>query len=275
MIGAVASFAIFHPWLPPESWKAVGALSGSWTGGSANMLALKEALSVPDGLFAPVVVVDTFMAYGWMALLVFLSGFQDRFDRWNRAEELEDVSLNAPASAGRPYAAIVICVAVALFSILIGSRSPSLGSVVTKTTWTILLVTTISLGLAFTGRFAGTSDLPEKGGTVLLYVLLASLGARARLTSILDAPIFVAVGVVWMLIHGTILFAVGRWQRMPLFLLATASQACVGGVVSTPIVAAVYRPALAAVGLLMAISGNVVGTYLGFLTAHLCKWVGR
>ena len=93
------------------------------------------------------------------------------------------------------------------------------------------------------------------------------------MTAIVHAPLFLALGAVWMLIHGLSLFIVGRVFRAPLFLLASASQACVGGPISAPIVAAVYRPALSAVGLLLAILGNVLGTYLGLVTARFCEWI--
>ena len=71
------------------------------------------------------------------------------------------------------------------------------------------------------------------------------------------------------------LFLVGRLRRLPLFLLATASQANIGGLVSAPLVAAVYQPHLASVGLLMALLGNLLGTYLGLLSAHLGRVVSQ
>lgn len=40
---------------------------------------------------------------------------------------------------------------------------------------------------------------------------------------------------------------------------------------SAPVVAAAYRPQLAHVGLLLAVVGNVGGTYLGILGAQLCR----
>ena len=45
-------------------------------------------------------------------------------------------------------------------------------------------------------------------------------------------------------------------------------QACVGGYSSAPLVAAIYQPAMAPVGLLLAVLGNVVGTYLGLAVAQ-------
>ena len=58
-------------------------------------------------------------------------------------------------------------------------------------------------------------------------------------------------------------------MRAPLFFLGAASQACVGGYSSAPLVAAIYHPAMAPVGLLLAVLGNVVGTYLGLAVAQL------
>ncbi|PYQ49943.1 MAG: hypothetical protein DMF78_16985 [Acidobacteria bacterium] len=58
-------------------------------------------------------------------------------------------------------------------------------------------------------------------------------------------------------------------MRAPLFFLGAASQAWVGGYSSAPLVAAIYQPAMAPVGLLLAVLGNVVGTYLGLAVAQV------
>jgi len=71
------------------------------------------------------------------------------------------------------------------------------------------------------------------------------------------------------------LVIVARLTRTPLFLLAVGSQANTGGVVSTPIVATAYRPGSAPLGLLMAVLGNVIGTYGGLTAAGLCQAVAR
>lgn len=289
-LGAVASYSLFRPFLPAESWKAVGALSASWTGGSANMLALKEALAVPDPVFAPAVVVDTFFAYAWMALLVFLAGHQERFDRWNRAEppapgsglRIENEDTGRTAGEKRlfgtaEFSAFAVCSVVAAFSLFAGDALPAVGSAVSHATWTVFLATTLSLACAwaFTRNMKpATRNFCERWGTAILYILLASLGARVRLSAIVEAPLFLAAGGLLLAVHGAVLFLAGRWMKAPLFLLATASQACVGGTVSAPLVAAVYRPAFAALGLLLAVLGNVAGTYIGFLTAQACRWVG-
>ena len=83
------------------------------------------------------------------------------------------------------------------------------------------------------------------------------------------------MGIVWILVHAVVLFSVGRLLKAPMFLIATSSQANIGGVVSAPIVASVYQKGLAPVGLLMGVLGNILGVYFGFLTAQLLSWVAR
>jgi uncharacterized membrane protein len=61
--------------------------------------------------------------------------------------------------------------------------------------------------------------------------------------------------------------------KAPLFFLAVGSQANVGGVASAPVVASVFHPALASVGVLLGVLGYVVGTYAGLLAAFLLRWI--
>ncbi len=86
MAGAVLAFALVKPLVGQEFWSGFGALAASWTGGSANMIAVKEALAVPDAVFAPMVIVDTVVPYLWMGILIAMVGLQGAFDRWNRAD---------------------------------------------------------------------------------------------------------------------------------------------------------------------------------------------
>ena len=86
---------------------------------------------------------------------------------------------------------------------------------------------------------------------------------------------WLAVGAGWMVIHASLLMLGGRLLRVPWAVLATASQANVGGVVSAPLVAAVYDRRLMPVGLLLAVAGNACGTYLGLLAAAIGRFMVR
>jgi uncharacterized membrane protein len=67
----------------------------------------------------------------------------------------------------------------------------------------------------------------------------------------------------------------GRLLKVPMFLIATSSQANIGGVVSAPIIATVYQKSLAPVGLLMGVLGNIIGIYFGLLTAWILSWISN
>ena len=109
---------------------------------------------------------------------------------------------------------------------------------------------------------------------IFLYILLGTIGAKANIMQVTDLPIYIIVGIVWIMFHALILFLGGRMLRAPMFLIATSSQANIGGVVSAPIVATVYKKSLAPVGLLMGVMGNVIGIYAGLLTAWILSIIG-
>jgi len=310
ILGGPIALLLFQHWLPEGIWKGFGALSGSWIGGSANMIAVKEAIRTPDDVFLPMVVVDTIVCYSWMGLLIALSAFQGRFDRWNRSntavmEELNRKLSTAKEAQARPMSlnhfAGMLALAAAgawlagwmgqglfdllgtwipqwLPSVLPGSarlagRLSRISNVMAPYTWTIILASTMGILLSFTPARRLESAGASKVGYAILYFVLAAIGARANLAALWSAPLLIAAGVVWLLIHAACLLLAARLLRAPMFLAVTASQANVGGPASAPVVAAIYQPSLAPVGLLMAVLGNILGTYLGLLCSELCRLV--
>lgn len=286
VIGGPIALAAFGRWLPPDAWKGLAALSGSWIGGSAQLVAVAESVETPDAMLGPIIVVDTVVGYGWMAVLLFLSGWQARFDRWNRAdtrliEETNAALAEKTAATRRPLtirdAALILGIGFvgAYLTVTLGDVLPELGDpkIISHTTWAVILVTTLGLALSFTRvsglEGAGASTL----GTLALYLLVTAIGARGDLRAILAAPMFLATGALWIAIHVAILVLVARWIRAPLFFLATGSMANVGGAASAPVVATVYHRAMAPLGVLMAVAGYVIGTYGGLLCAWLLSLV--
>jgi uncharacterized membrane protein len=286
VLGGVISLAIFSAWLPEDAWQGMGALSGSWIGGSANMVAVGTSIGVRDELFGVMIIVDTVVGYGWMGVVIFLSAFQARLDKWNGVtdspmNDLSDHLAGADNQQKTPltFSGLIYMLAIGLglgFPFLIAGKAlPDLGKVITSFGWTVILVSIVGLGLSFTP----VTKLEKQGashvGNLFLYLLLATIGAKADLRAITEAPLFLLVGVVWIAIHATVLFSVGRLLKAPMFLIATSSQANIGGVVSAPIVASVYQKGMAPVGLLMGVLGNILGLYFGFLTAQLMSWVSK
>jgi uncharacterized membrane protein len=276
---------LFGGFLPPEAWKGFAALSGSWIGGTANMVAIAESVGTPDAIFGPIIVVDTVVGYGWMGVLLFFSAWQSRFDRriGARTEAIEEANAHLadfdahrePTDVRDGVMIVGLGVAGAVAAVEIGARLPVLGdpTVISHTTWAVLVVVTGGLLLSFTR----VSDLEEVGaskiGYVALYLLLTAIGAQADMKAVLAAPLFLAAGAVWIAIHATLLLIVARIIRAPLFFFATGSMANIGGAASAPVVAGVYHPAMAPVGLLMAVAGYVLGIYAALGAAWLLSIV--
>ena len=137
----------------------------------------------------------------------------------------------------------------------------------------VVLVTTVGVGLSFTPLQRLEGPGASRLGTVALYLLVTAIGARGDLRAIAEAPLFLAAGVLWIAVHVSLLVLVARWIRAPLFFLATGSMANVGGAASAPVVAGVYHPAMAPVGVLMAVVGYVIGIYGGLTCAWLLSLV--
>lgn len=281
VVGAPIAYLMFGSSLPPDAWKGLAALSGSWIGGTANMVAIKESVGTPDSLMGPIIVVDTVVGYGWMGILLILSARQASFDRriGARTEVMEETNRRleeidqrrVPLTLRLSLMILGLGFAAAVGGVVAGARLPVIGdpTIISHTTWTVLIVVTLGLLLSFTPvrtlEEAGASRI----GYAALYLLLAAIGAQADLKAVLDAPMFLATGIVWIAIHAAILLLVAWLIRAPLFFFATGSMANIGGAASAPVVAGVYHPALAPVGLLMAVAGYILGIYAALGAAWL------
>ena len=286
IIGGPIALAVFGAWLPEDAWKGFAALAGSWIGGTANMVAMKESVGTPDSLMGPVIVIDTVVGYGWMGLLLFFSAWQARFDKWNNAKRggLEDAQrhLEELQQDGKPidlpHLAMIVGLAFAgaVLGVWVGRMVPELGDpkIISHTTWTVLIVVTVGLMLSFTR----VRNMEQYGastvGFAALYLLVGAIGAQADLAAVLETPAFLLAGSLWIAIHVAILLGVARLIRAPLFFVAVGSMANVGGAASAPVVAGIYNPALAPVGVLMGIAGYILGIYGAIIAAWLLGLVG-
>jgi uncharacterized membrane protein len=288
VLGGPISLLIFQPFLPADAWTGFAALSGSWIGGTANMVAIAESVGTPESAFGPIIVVDTVVGYGWMGVLLFFASYQQRFDtrtgaRTAAIEEtnrrLQELDRDRHPTTLRDAVVMIgmgLAASVGAFRLAQTDLFPTLGdpAIISKTTWAVLIVVTGGLALSFT-RLRDLEKVGASGlGYTALYLLLSGIGAQANLRAVLQAPMYLVAGAVWIAIHVGVLLAVARIVRAPLFFIATGSMANIGGAATAPVVAGVYHPAMAPVGLLMAVAGYVLGIYGALVCAWLLGIVG-
>ena len=282
---------------PEDLWKGLSTIAGSWIGGGANQTAMKEIFSVNENLFAVMIVVDVVVANVWMGLLLYGASITGKIDKWLKADTSAIVDLQNKMSAFQKdvekipdtksllYLLTIAFAGVALShwgadiitpwlgkynDVLIAWRLTALNS---SFFWIAFLATTIGLFISFTRlrNFEGIGA--SRLGSVFLYVLVATIGMQMNLQEVFQNLGLFAVGFIWMCIHCILLVLVARWIKAPFFFLAVGSQANIGGAASAPIVAAAFSPALAPVGVLLAVLGYALGTYGAILCAFLMQLI--
>jgi uncharacterized membrane protein len=279
---------------PESTWRGMAAQAGSWIGGGANQAAMKEVFDAGPDVFGKWVAVDIVMANLWLAALLFMAGRATAIDRWLRADttaidelkmrierfQLENQRVTSFADLsvilGIGFGATSLSHAIAgWLAPWLAARAPQLEaySLTSHFFWVVVTATAIGLGLSFTRarRYEGAGA--SKIGSICLYVLIATIGMQMDLRTVLSDPILFVVGAIWLLIHATLLLLAARVIRAPVFFLAVGSQANIGGAASAPVVASAFHPALAPVGVLLAVLGYVVGTYGGYLAGLLLRAV--
>ncbi len=274
-------------------WRGFATLAGSWIGGGANQTAMLEVYGYNPDRYAAMVAIDVVVANIWMAFLLYGAGISARIDKWLKSdtsaiERLKSTMENYTAEVERKSTLVdfMMITAVAFVSVgiahLVGQVATAFflqiealkGTIlVSDFFWIVVTATTIGISLSFT-KFRNLEGAgASKIGSVFIYLLVAVIGTRMDVFQIGDAPMLFVVGLVWMLTHVTLLLIVAKMIRAPLFFVAVGSQANVGGAASAPVVAAAFHPALAPVGVLLAVLGYALGTYGAIVSAELMRLV--
>lgn len=277
-----------------ELWKGLSTVAGSWIGGGANQLAMKEQWEVSDSLFSIMAVVDVLVAEVWMAFLLIGVAKSDKIDKWLKADnssitnlknKMEKFTLETARIPSFTDLMILLGIAFGVTTIghLVGDN---LGSYITDNVpalvdfglgsaffWLIITATTVGIFLSFTKMKSYEGAGASKIGTVFIYILVASIGMKMNLNAIVENISLFAIGLVWMIFHVGLLFLVAKIIKAPYFFLAVGSKANIGGAASAPVVAGAFHPSLAPVGVLLAVLGYALGTYGAFFCALMMKWV--
>ena len=288
VVGAPIAYGLVRAFLAPEQWKAFGILSGSWIGGTGNMAAVAEMLDVPRGAapFGLAVLGDTVIYIGWLPLLLVSKRYANLFARFSGVDPQRLAGVEAAARQALEEArtteripdyrdhlyVLAVALGLACLAEMLAGKLPELGTVVTQSTWRILLVTTFGILASLTPlrRLPGSHAL----AMALLYVFVANMGAAADLAGLGRAALpFLAGATIWIVIHGVFCLLGARLLRVDVHTAAIASAANIGGAASAPIVAAHHRESLVPVSILMALLGYAIGNYAAFVAAQLCRMV--
>ncbi len=267
---------------PEVVWRGLATVAGSWIGGGANQAAMKEIFSVGDSIFSSMIAVDVIVANIWMAFLLYGAGVSSKVDKWLQADSSSIINMRKKIENYQSQIMKIpdltdilqllsLCFGVTAIAHLgsdtitpfIQNNAPGLSrfSLTSNFFWIIVISTTIALLLSLTKIRNLEGVGASRVGSIFLYILITTIGMKMNILAIFDRPGLFFIGLIWMLIHVTIMILVAKIIKAPFFFLAVASQANVGGAASAPIVASAFHPSLAPVGVLLAVLGYALGTY--------------
>src|SRR5690606_14113260 len=194
---------------PDEVWRGLGTLSGSWIGGSANQVALREILQPSPKLFSSIIAVDAFVAYIWMALLLYGASKVKKMNAFFKADasdvdalmrrmdakvkansripETKDFILMLALAMGGTGLAALLAEPVAQY---MSNNHPELEklSLTNSFFWIILIATIFGVILSFTPARKLENAGASKIATTLLYMLIVTIGMQMDVLAILENP---------------------------------------------------------------------------------------
>ena len=298
MLGALVSFEVMrmiHPeTVAGETWRGMTTITGAWIGGGANQAAMKEVFEVPADIFGQFVAVDVLVANVWMAVLLFLASRAQAFDRWTGADL---TAINALKDQIESYKAehsriptltdvmMIVGVGLGVTGLSHFLATPTIEwitsmpaewrlqdySLTSRFFWIVVYATTFGVLLSFTKVRSLEGGGASTIGSAMLYILVATIGMLMDLGALLDKPLLFLLGLIWIAVHGGLMILMAKLIKAPLFFMAVGSQANIGGAASAPVVATAFHPALAPVGVLLAVLGYALGTYCAYITGLLLR----
>ena len=279
---------------PDEIWRGLSTIAGSWIGGGANQTAMLEVFEASPVLFGQMIAVDVLVANFWMALLLYWAAKPEKLDRLIKADTSAIYGLRDRIAKAREGSVAIPSLKDIMLILGIGfgvtgvshfcadflapwfeTNHPEWNqfSLNSAFFWIVVIATAIALLLSFTKARELEGVGASKLGSVLLYILVATIGMQMDLGAVLDNPILFLIGIIWILFHVVLMILVAWLIKAPFFYIAVGSQANIGGAASAPIVASAFDASLAPVGVLLAVLGYALGTYGGYLSGLMMQWI--
>ena len=279
---------------PEAVWRGMSTVAGSWIGGGANQASMYEIFKPSDGLYSTMIIVDVLVAELWMFFLLLGVGQNNRINKFFKADDSSVENLKIKMHDFEKRIAriptlndlfVILGLSLAFTGLShqiadnaaswIQANAPGLGkfSLTSTFLWLIIMATTFGLLLSFTPARKYEGAGASRMGSVFIYFLVATIGMKMDFAEIIEHWHALIIGLIWMAIHVVMLVVMAKLIKAPYFFLAIGSKANIGGAASAPVVAAAFHPALAPVGVLLAVLGYALGTYGAWMCGLLMQGV--
>lgn len=261
-VGAFAGGIIFKDEIF-EAWKLSGALTGTYSGGSLNLVAVSRELKIDSSILAATTAADNITTAIWlgvnMTLPVWLSPF---FKKRKVQRQIPDQVKNGTVFDIKDILYIIsLGLVILLLSNWLYQKFPLSAR--------ILWITTIALAVAqlpFVKKLRGSFEL----GILGLYLFFAVIGISSNIQEVIKvgpAVFYFTLTVVG--IHGVFIYLLSYFAGFDLPSVAIASQAAIGGPSTAMAIAVSKWPDLTLAAVIVGLLGYALGNYAGLGIANL------
>jgi uncharacterized membrane protein len=279
MVGFVVVHELMSSFLGEETPLTFATMSAGWTGGTQNFVAVKEALSVTDAAMTYTLLMGALCYSVWLVIIIALEPFKDKFVSFLRADDsglnqvlddLGDVGITEPVDTQSLMLMLGLSLLVASLSNHLGTALAASG-LFNPIIWAIIISSLLGMIAAPgpLGRRPGSDEV----SSVMLYVIVALIGAEVSLAAIAQAPMYILSGFMILTVHAVLLLLAARALRMNLHLTGIASIANIGSAPSAAVVGAAYGRNLVPVAVIMALIGSMIGSFVGLSVSEILLWL--
>ena len=280
MLAFIVVQQIMDGFLGEETTLTFGVMAAGWTGGTQNFVAVKEALRVSDSAMAYTLLMGALCYSVWLVVMIALKPFKSRFNHFLKADNvgLDRVleELKNTGNTGHPdFQALMLMLGLSLG---VAAISHTLGDLIAARgllnpmVWAIIVSSLAGMFVAPTilGKLPGSHEI----SSIMLYFIVALIGAEVNLSAIFQAPAYILAGFMILAIHGAAVLLIGRLLRVNLYICCIASIANIGSASSATVVAAAYDKNLVPIAIIMSVIGSMLGSFAGLMVSETILWVG-
>lgn len=296
IIGAIIAFIALKNYIP-ELYKVAAMMTGTYTGGSVNLVAMADAFEAGGELVSTSVVADNLLMALYFFVLVAIPTMNFFLDKYNHPIidkiENEESTGESETKAAQFWDAkeislkdIAFAVAISFIIVAVSSNLANLLADIIPTGNLALdllngllgnqylIMTTITMILAtyFSDFFSGIAGSQEIG-TFLIYIFFTVIGVPASISLIVTkAPLLLVFCAIIVLINMLVTFLAGKVFKFNLEDMIVASNANIGGPTTAAALAiAKGWNALIVPSLLVGTLGYVIGNYYGIIVGNLLQ----
>ena len=252
-----------------------GLFAATYIGGSVNYAALGEmtGLSSDASFFSAATAADNLFSAIFLSVLGLLPGVQwlaRRFNDHPHTRTQTSGSANTESNT-EPMTPTSLCTALAVATLLV-TLSDAISAWLDVSGSRYIILTALTLTLAtIVPKLRDWCTGGFELGVVLSFIFFGSIAAGADVVAMLSvAPILIALVTILLSTHLLCLLVIGRWLKLTLPELLTASNAAVLGATTAPAMAAAkgWHDQITP-GVLVGVLGYSLGTLIGGLLFNL------